>query len=30
LPDSPGVPADTVIDTLVADFYALESVEALF
>jgi glutamate-1-semialdehyde 2,1-aminomutase len=30
LPDSPGVPADTVKDTLVADFNALESVEALF
>ena len=30
LPDSPGVPANTVIDTLVADFNNLESVEALF
>jgi glutamate-1-semialdehyde 2,1-aminomutase len=30
LPDSPGVPADTVKDTLVADFNNLESVEALF
>src|SRR5574339_128103 len=30
LPDSPGVPADTVRDTLVADFNNLESVEALF
>jgi glutamate-1-semialdehyde 2,1-aminomutase len=30
LPDSPGVPADTVKDTLVADFNALESVEVLF
>ena len=30
LPDSPGVPADTVKDTLVADFNGLESVEALF
>ena len=30
LPDSPGVPADTVKDTLVADFNSLESVEALF
>jgi len=30
LPDSPGVPADTVKDTLVADFNDLESVEALF
>jgi glutamate-1-semialdehyde 2,1-aminomutase len=30
LPDSPGVPADTVRDTLVADFNDLESVEALF
>ena len=30
LPDSPGVPADTAKDTLVADFNALESVEALF
>ncbi len=28
--DSPGVPADTVKDTLVADFNSLESVEALF
>jgi glutamate-1-semialdehyde 2,1-aminomutase len=30
LPDSPGVPADTVKDTLVADFNNLESVQALF
>ena len=30
LPDSPGVPADTVKDTLVADFNSLESVKALF
>ena len=30
LPDSPGVPADTVKDTLVADFNNLGSVEALF
>lgn len=30
LPDSPGVPAGTVKDTLVADFNNLESVEALF
>jgi glutamate-1-semialdehyde 2,1-aminomutase len=30
LPDSPGVPADTVKDTLVADFNNLESVEVLF
>ena len=30
LPDSPGVPADTVKDTLVASFNALESVEVLF
>jgi len=30
LPDSPGVPADTVKDTLVANFNNLESVEALF
>jgi glutamate-1-semialdehyde 2,1-aminomutase len=30
LPDSPGVPADTVKDTLVADFNSLESVDALF
>ncbi|MEW6030147.1 MAG: glutamate-1-semialdehyde 2,1-aminomutase [Chloroflexota bacterium] len=30
LPDSPGVPADTVKDTLVADFNNLESVDALF
>jgi len=30
LPDSPGVPANTVIDTLVADFNNLDSVEALF
>jgi glutamate-1-semialdehyde 2,1-aminomutase len=30
LPDSPGVPADTVKDTLVADFNNLASVEALF
>jgi glutamate-1-semialdehyde 2,1-aminomutase len=30
LPDSPGVPADTVKDTLVAGFNNLESVEALF
>ena len=30
LPDTPGVPADTVKDTLVADFNSLESVEALF
>ena len=30
LPDSPGVPADTVKDTLVAGFNDLESVEALF
>ena len=29
LPDSPGVPADTVKDTLVANFNDLESVEAL-
>jgi glutamate-1-semialdehyde 2,1-aminomutase len=30
LPDSPGVPSDTVKDTLVADFNNLDSVEALF
>ncbi len=30
LPDSPGVPTDTVKDTLVANFNDLESVEALF
>lgn len=30
LPDSPGVPVDTVKDTLVADFNDLDSVEALF
>ncbi len=30
LPDSPGVPANTIKDTLVADFNNLESVEALF
>jgi glutamate-1-semialdehyde 2,1-aminomutase len=30
LPDSPGVPANTVKDTLVADFNNLNSVEALF
>ena len=30
LPDSPGVPAGTVKDTLVADFNSLDSVEALF
>jgi len=30
LPDSPGVPANTVRDTLVSDFNSLESVEALF
>ena len=30
LPDSPGVPADTVKDTLVADFNNLDSVETLF
>ena len=30
LPDSPGVPANTAKDTLVADFNNLESVEALF
>ncbi len=30
LPDSPGVPANTVKDTLVAEFNALDSVEALF
>jgi len=30
LPDSPGVPAKTVRDTLVADFNDLETVEALF
>jgi glutamate-1-semialdehyde 2,1-aminomutase len=30
LPDSPGVPADTVKDTLVADFNHLDSVQALF
>ncbi len=30
LPDSPGVPADTVKDTLVADFNDLDLVEALF
>ena len=30
LPDSPGVPADTVKDTLVADFNSLDSVKALF
>ena len=30
LPDSPGVPANTVKDTLVASFNDLESVEALF
>ena len=30
LPDSPAVPADTVKDTLVANFNDLDSVEALF
>lgn len=30
LPDSPGVPADTVKDTLVASFNDLDSVEVLF
>ncbi len=30
LPDSPGVPANTVKDTLVADFNDLDSVKALF
>src|SRR5687768_17435554 len=30
LPDSPGVPADTVKDTLVADFNNLDSVTVLF
>lgn len=30
LPDSPGVPANTVVDTLVANFNNLESVEVLF
>jgi glutamate-1-semialdehyde 2,1-aminomutase len=30
LPDSPGVPADTVKDTLVANFNHLDSVDALF
>ena len=30
MPDSPGVPADTVKDTLVAGFNDLEAVEALF
>jgi glutamate-1-semialdehyde 2,1-aminomutase len=30
LPDSPGVPANTVKDTLVADFNNLDSVEVLF
>jgi glutamate-1-semialdehyde 2,1-aminomutase len=30
LPDSPGVPANTVKDTLVADFNNLDSIEALF
>src|SRR6266496_247460 len=30
LPDSPGVPKDTVKDTLVADFNNLDSVEVLF
>jgi len=30
LPDSPGVPKDTVKDTLVADYNNLDSVEALF
>ena len=30
LPDSPGVPANTVVDTLVADFNNLESVAGLF
>jgi glutamate-1-semialdehyde 2,1-aminomutase len=30
LPDSPGVPVDTVKDTLVANFNELESVETLF
>ena len=30
LPDSPGITADTVKDTLVADFNSLESVAALF
>ncbi|HSG41704.1 MAG TPA: glutamate-1-semialdehyde 2,1-aminomutase [Anaerolineales bacterium] len=30
LPDSPGVPANTVVDTLVADYNNLESVEALY
>jgi glutamate-1-semialdehyde 2,1-aminomutase len=30
LPDSPGVPANTVKDTLVADFNSLDSVETLY
>lgn len=30
LPDSPGVPANTVKDTLVADFNNLDSIEALY
>src|SRR5260221_5051568 len=30
LPDSPGVPANTVMDTLVADFNNLDSVEVLY
>jgi glutamate-1-semialdehyde 2,1-aminomutase len=30
LPDSPGVPADTVKDTLVADFNSIDSVESLY
>src|SRR5919106_1801962 len=30
LPDSPGVPANTVTDTLVAEFNDIESVETLF
>ncbi len=30
LPDSPGVPADTVKDTLVAEFNDIDSVQALF
>lgn len=30
LPDSPGVPENTVKDTLVADFNSLDSVEALY
>ena len=30
LPDSPGVPAGATVDTLVADFNDLESVQALF